>query len=39
MAVSLSAICARIPKSRVKPLSEVLLRTCQKMAQVLNGPH
>ena len=35
LAVSLSAICARVPKSRVKPLSEVLLRTCQKMAQAL----
>jgi DNA-binding IclR family transcriptional regulator len=35
MAVSLSAICARIPKSRVKQLSATLLQTCARMSQVV----
>lgn len=36
LAIALSAIPARMPKSRVKPLSQDLIRTCAEMAAVLN---
>lgn len=35
LAVSLSAITARVPESRVKPLASDLTRTCAKMGQLL----
>lgn len=35
LAISLSAISSRVPKSRVRPLADDLLRTCAKMAQIL----
>jgi DNA-binding IclR family transcriptional regulator len=36
LAVALSAIASRIPKSRVKPLAQDVMRTCAEMAKVLN---
>ena len=36
LAVALSAIASRIPKSRVKPLAQDIMRTCAEMAKVLN---
>ena len=36
IAVGLSAITSRIPKSRVKPLVQDIMRTCAEMAKVLN---
>jgi DNA-binding IclR family transcriptional regulator len=38
LAVSISAISARIPRSAVKPLARDLVRTCAEMARVLDGP-
>ena len=35
LAVSLSAITARVPEARVKPLAADLIRTCVKMGEVL----
>lgn len=36
LAISLSAIPSRIPKSRVKPLAQEIVRTCAEMARVLS---
>jgi len=36
LAISLSAIPSRIPKSRVKPLAQDIMRTCAEMARILN---
>jgi DNA-binding IclR family transcriptional regulator len=36
LAISLSAIPSRIPKSRVKSLAQDIIRTCADMARVLN---
>ncbi len=35
LAVSLSAISARVPEARVKPLAADLMRTCARMGQLL----
>ena len=36
LAISMSAIPSRIPKSRVKPLAQEIVRTCADMAKVLS---
>lgn len=36
LAVGLSAIASRIPKSRVRPLAQEIMRTCAEIANVLN---
>lgn len=35
LAVALSAVASRIPKSRIKPLAQDIMRTCAEMAKVL----
>jgi DNA-binding IclR family transcriptional regulator len=37
LAVSISAVSARVPKDRVKPLASELVRTCARMAQLLKS--